>query len=174
VIEHERLRLEARDELGSHRQMMVINQDVVAETELLQHRDAAAEGRPEQKPIVGLALHDVANADELRMRCHLFELRTHGVALQIDPADDTGNRGMRLRQRQQKPRFLERLPRLHRDTGVESGTRHLGPRVLGHEIAAQRLHRVVDPLVLGGVVPPEVLVSVDFHLLLGMGPTPTP
>ena len=45
---------------------------------------------------------------------------------------------MRVGEREQPARFLERLPRLHGDAGVEAGARHLALRLVGQEVAPER------------------------------------
>ena len=117
-------------------------------------------GRSEK--VVRLRLHDVADADELRMRGDALELRVDVVRLQIDPADDAGDERMRVGQREQPARFLERLPRLHRDAGVEArrAPSRAARRRAGSRAAARAIESSIQP-VLGGVVAPEMLVRVD-------------
>src|SRR5712691_9051427 len=143
--------------------MATIHKDVVREAELREQRQAAAERRPEQKPFVGLALHDVAHADEPAMNGEPFELRACVGRLQVDPAHDAGNEGMRVGERQEPARLLDRLPRLHGNARVESGASHLTLRLRRQRVAPQRCQALVYPAVLGRVVLPEMLVRVDAH-----------
>ena len=98
------------------------------------------------------------------------ELIVDGRRLQIHPADDPDNERIGVRELEQPARFLERLPYLDDHARVEARGIHLVFQILRHEVAADRRHRVVDPVVLGRRVPPEVLVGIDAnHLLLVTG-----
>jgi hypothetical protein len=70
---------------------------------------------------------------------------------------------MRIGKRQQRACLVEGLPGLNGHACIEPRARHLRPRMLGQEVALQRRHRAVDPGVAGGVVDPEMLMSVDAH-----------
>ena len=74
MIQYERLAVELRHEIGRDREMPRVDQDVVRQAEVAESRDPAAEVGAKQEAIVGLGLHDVTNADELRMRRHPLEL----------------------------------------------------------------------------------------------------
>src|SRR4029453_307459 len=87
MIEHEALPRESSDEVDGSRQLPTVNQDVVGEIEILQHRDASTERGTQKKPVVRLALHDVPHSYELRMRRDLLQLRPDVVCLQVHPAD---------------------------------------------------------------------------------------
>ena len=78
--------------------MARIDQQVVRQTKRFELRDAAAEPRAQEKPIVGLALHDVADAHQLWMRGESIELGPHVGRLQIEPPDHPGDLRMVLRQ----------------------------------------------------------------------------
>ena len=92
----------------------------------------------------------------------LLELRIEVGRLQIDPADDAGDEGMPSASASSQRGFLERLPRLHRDAGVEARRAHLADRVRRQEIAPQgapssrRSSRYS-----AGLVAPEMLMRVD-------------
>jgi len=58
---------EALHKLGGYRKMLRVYQDVVGQTELLKRGNAAQEVGLHQEAIVGLTLHDVAEADEFRI-----------------------------------------------------------------------------------------------------------
>ncbi len=72
---------------------------------------------------VGLGLHDVPQAHELRMVRESANLRLDVRRLQIDPADDASDERVLIGQRQQPARLLQRLADLDGDTRVESRTR---------------------------------------------------
>ena len=146
VIEHESLPGKTLRELRRRRQMATIHKDVVGQPELLEQRDAAAERGAEHEAIVRLALDDVPDADQLLMISKQFELLPRIRRLQIDPADDAGDRGVRVSEREQPARLVERLPRLHCDTRVDTGARHLAQRLVGQIVAPEPGHRIVDPV----------------------------
>ena len=120
----------------------------------------ASKCRPGQE-VVRLALHDVSDAHELRVRRERREIGVDRRRLQIDPADDADDERVRVGEGEEPARFLERLPRLHRDARVDAGRGHLAQGVRWQKVAHERRHRAVDPAVLDGVVSPEVLVGVD-------------
>src|SRR5690242_13790482 len=64
---------------------------------------------------------------------------------------------------QQPSRFCEVLPSLYGDTSMKAIPFQLRLQIFRHEIAAKRLHRIIDPAVFARVVPPEMLVGVDVH-----------
>ena len=105
---------------------------------------------PQHEAIVGLRLHDVAHAEELRVADESLQLLGGVIGLQIDPANDARDERMRVGQLEQPSRFFERLARLHGHAGVDSRAIHLAAQIGRQKIAAQRGHRVVDPAVLGG------------------------
>src|SRR3989442_1720850 len=82
-------------EIRSNGQVAGIDQDVVRKPELLEKRDAAAERLADEESIVGFALRDVPDTDQLRMRGERLELRARVRRLQIDPADDAGDERVR-------------------------------------------------------------------------------
>ena len=120
---------------------------------------AAAKVFVEQE-IIGFCLHDVPDADELRM-LHRLDLLVEITGPQIDPANHAGDEWMPIRERQQPARFLERLPDLDGDASVDAGPLHLAPPVFRHEVALERRHRGIDPGVLRGGVAPEMHVGVE-------------
>src|SRR5205085_7306302 len=69
--------------------------------------------------------------------------------------------------------LLERLPRLDGNASGDARRVHLALDVGRQEIALQRGHRVVDPLVLPSVISPEMLVRVDY-LTGGLRPAGPP
>ena len=158
VIEHEALPAEPRDELGRGGQVSRVNQEVVGEAATLEQRDAATKSRPQHEAIVGLVLHDMADADELRMRGESRQLLCGVVRLQIDPANDSRDKGVRIRQLEQPLGFAECLAGLNGDAGVDRRAFHIAAELRRQEIAAQHAHRAVDPAVLRGGVAPEMLV----------------
>src|SRR5436190_21063961 len=111
--------------------MATIYKDVVGQAELFEQRQAATERRAKHEAIVRLALEDVADADELRAIGKLLELTPRVVRLQIDPADDAGDPRVRVGERQEPARLLERLSRLDRDARVEPRAGHFAPALVG-------------------------------------------
>src|SRR6478609_7918474 len=98
------------------------------------------------------------NTQESRVARDLLQLRVHRRRLEIDPADHARNEWMIAREIEKPPRLLQCLPCLDRDGSIDATPRHLALQVRGREIPLQRPHRVVYPVVLDGIVPPEVLV----------------
>jgi hypothetical protein len=92
-----------------------------------------------------------------------LELRRCVISLQIDPADDTDHEWVIVSQFEQPPRFFNRLPRLHGHTCIYGSDIHFSPQLRRQKIASQRGHRIVYPAVLGGCVPPEVLMGINSH-----------
>jgi hypothetical protein len=160
MVEHESLAGKALREFCGSREMTTIHKDVVGQPELFEQRDAAAERRAEHEAIVRFALDDMPDADKLLMIGKQLEPRPRIRRLQIDPADDADDRRVRVGKRQQPARFVERLPRLHRNARVDTGARHLADRLVGQIVAPEPGHRIVDPCVLSGVVSPEMLMRV--------------
>ena len=70
---------------------------------------------------------------------------------------------MRVGQLEQPSRFVEGLARLHGDAGIDSRAIHFAAQIGRQKIPAQRGHRIVYPAVLGGSVPPEMLMGVYSH-----------
>ncbi len=62
VIEHEALPREACDKLGRYRKMFGVNQNVIGQIELFESGNASQKIWLQKEAIVGLALHDMANA----------------------------------------------------------------------------------------------------------------
>ena len=141
--------------------MATIYEDVVGEIELFEQRQPGDERGPHEKALVGLRLRDVADAYELRVARERLEIGARATRLQIHPADDARDEGMRVGEREQPPRLVERVRRLHRDALGETGALQRRREIGGKKIAAQRRHPVVYPAVLRGVVAPEMLVRVD-------------
>ena len=125
-------------------------------------RDASVEVVAEDEVVVGLAL------DELRKRLLSFGLAEPAqVAAQSriggNPADDASDELVLVRQLEEPSCFAECLPGLHGGTMLSMpGCANLGFEIGRQEVAADRRHGVGDPVVLDGVVLPEVMVGVDF------------
>src|SRR5262249_37319526 len=169
VIENEALIGEAGDELLSYAQMAAIYKDVVAEPERIEHRDATTKGRSQEKLVLGLRLHDMSYADETGVTGEHLELLARVVRLKVDPSDHTGIRRVLHGELQPPGRPLQRLPRLHSHTPIESHARHLALAVRQQKVAPQRRHRVVYPPVLDRAVTPEMLMCVDAHVVAAAG-----
>src|SRR6266516_477201 len=122
--------------------MTGIDQQIVGQAERLELRDAATEGRAQQKPVVGLALDDVANTDQLWVRRESIELGPRVGRLQIEPPYHAGDVRMRIGQREQPPGLLDALTRLDRYAGVDTRARHLALRLVWQEVAAKHRHGV--------------------------------
>ena len=82
------------DEVRRDRQVPRIDQQVVDEAMPRQRGDPAAERRPQQEPVVRLALDDMAHADELPVPGRPLHSRLDVVGLQVHPADDAGDEGV--------------------------------------------------------------------------------
>ena len=91
MIEDERLLGKPADELRRGRKLLRIEEKVVGEAERRELSDTVEKRFTEEEPRVGLVLHDMPDADELRMLRHLPELIDNVRAPQVDPADDTAD-----------------------------------------------------------------------------------
>ena len=66
-------------------------------------------------------------------------------------------------QLQQPFGFFDGLPRLYRDRRVDTRLLHVRHEVRWQEITPEHRHPIVYPVVLPGLIAPEVLVRVDDH-----------
>src|SRR5580704_16436666 len=99
--------------------MLRINQNIVSEVEFFEQRYAPKEIRLQEEAVIGLALNDVANADELWIFRERFELGAQIRLAQINPADYTQDKSCTLCQFEQPMSFVERLPRLNGDAPMK-------------------------------------------------------
>src|SRR5262249_17489640 len=134
-----------------------------SEIKFFQQGNAAQKFRLHQKALIRLALHDVTNADELGSSHKTAQLRPQFRRAQIHPADDSDDKRELVRQIQKPPSLLQGLARLHGNAALEGAALQLRLQISGQKITPQWKHRVVNPLILPRVVPPEVLVRVDVH-----------
>src|SRR5271166_5234371 len=115
MIENKALAREAPYELGGYRKVFAVNQDVVGKIELFQRGYAAQKIRLQQESIVGLTLHDVANADQPRLSSQDLQLRPNVRRPQINPADHPENPRRILSQLYEPVSFFQRLSGLDRN-----------------------------------------------------------
>src|SRR5579864_2174766 len=118
---------------------------------------------PSHEEVVRFSLCDVtetAELLELREKLQpLFDIRK----AEIDPAYNSNDAFVALRQIQKEMRLLLGLIHLHRDRAFDAVRIALALQLFRHEIAFQWRHRVPDPCVARGVIPPEVLVRINGH-----------
>src|SRR5207248_8568505 len=122
---------------------------------------------------VRLSLHDMPDARQAPPDGEPFEVCLDAVGLKVDPPDDCDNEWMSIRQLEQPFGFGERLPRLDGNASRDAGGVHLALDVGGQEVALQRGHRAVDPVVFLSMISPEMLMRVD-HLTGGLRPAGSP
>jgi hypothetical protein len=153
----------ALHEFGGGRKVLGVNQDVIGKIEFFEDGNAAQEVRLEKKAIVGLALHDVADPDQLRILSHNLQLRSNVRGPQVGPANHAENRRRPLSQPEKPAGFFHCLARLNGNRSLEVVRFQFGLQILWQKIAAQCGHRIIDPIIFGRVVSPKVLVSVYVH-----------
>ena len=120
--------------------MAWVDQDVVGETEVAQGGHAAQELRPQQEAVVGLGLHDVAQAHELGRPANGSSwARRSGACRSTQPTTPRDER-VPIGQLEQPARLLQGLARLHGHAGVEAGGAQLGLEVGGQEVAPEGGH----------------------------------
>jgi len=73
----------------------------------------------QQEAIVRFALHDVADAHKFWIPSQDLQLRPNIGRPQINPADDSKNRGRALGEIEEPASFLERLARLNCNRSLE-------------------------------------------------------
>ena len=162
VIEDEDLVGMAIDEADGGGKLVVEDEDVVGEIAGAQLREAGVEvGAIHVR--VGLGLEDVANAFESGVGGEAVEEITDGGIDEGDPADDAGDPRVRGGVCEEGFGFGEGLAGLDGDDGVDIGGGDCRSEVGGKKVAADRSHGVVDPVVFGGRVMPEVMMRVDAH-----------
>src|SRR6185436_20935580 len=105
MVDHKPLALEPAYKLRGDSQMFRIDKDVISEVEFADGRDAAAKRGFQQKPVVRLALDDVPESHQLGMSAELIDLRADVVGLQVDPSNDSNDKGMSLGELEQPPRL---------------------------------------------------------------------
>ncbi len=139
------------------------DQDVVGEVAPAEPVNAAQKVVLEHERVIRLILHDVADADELRVVAENLQLFVNHRATQVHPADDAADDRVPIRKLEQPLRLLESLAGLHRDEALEAERLGDLAPVIGQEVALDRGHVVADPRVFVSVVAPQVDVRVDSH-----------
>ena len=163
VVEHERLLGQARHQLHRRRQLLRIEQQVVGEATRVQLLESADELFAQEKPRIGLVLHDMPHTHEFFPRHELSQLTLYVDTPQIDPADNAADQRMLLCQFKQPAGLLERLSGLHGDRAADTSSRSRGLEVHRQIVAGQPLHAGPDPRIVRRRIAPEVLVGVDVH-----------
>lgn len=162
VIEDKNLVGMTIDEADGGGKLVVDNEDVVGEIAGAELRESGVEVGAIHV-CVGLSLEDVANTFERGMVGEAVEEIADGGIGEREPADDAGDPRVRGGPCEEGFGLGEGLARLDGDDGVDVGGGDLRGEVGGEKVATDRSHRVVDPVVLGGRVMPEVMMRVDAH-----------
>lgn len=131
MIDDEALAREALDEFGRSRELPGIDQDVVAETELFELRDASQKIFGEQKAVVGFRLRDMAKSTEFFEAGKMFQPCAEIWRAQIDPADDSGDFLIRGGEIEQEICLVFGLNGLNGDARIDSGGFNSGRRSEG-------------------------------------------
>lgn len=163
MVEDEALVGEACGELGGDGEMAGINKDVVGKIEFGESGNAAEKVGMEEEAVVGLALDNVADADEMRIESELGEIVAERGRAEIDPANDAGDERESRGEFEQPKGFLNGLASLNGNAALKTGGEKKRMKIRGEEVAAKRGEGVVDPGVFEGIVAPEVLMSVNAH-----------
>ncbi len=119
MIEHKTLPRESLNKFCRDRKMFCVDQDVVGEVEFLQQCDASKKIRPQEKAIVSFRLHDVANANKLRISGENAKLRAHIRRTQIDPPNHSNYLRRPVRQPEEPSSLFQRLSRLNGDRSLK-------------------------------------------------------
>src|SRR5579864_1543048 len=140
-----------------------VNQDVISQIEFFQDGNAAQEFWLQQEAVVGFALHEVSDADQFLISSQHLQLRSDIRRSQVDPADYTQNPRKAVGQVEKPTSLFERLPCLNYYRSLEVIVIEFSFQIVWQKIAVKRRHRIIDPLVFGFVVKPEVLMGIDVH-----------
>src|ERR1017187_6303825 len=119
MSEDKALEREPLSKLGGYWKMLGVNQNVVSQIEFFEDGNTAQEIGLQQEAIVGLALHNVADADQFRISSDDVQLRPDVWRAQVGPSDHAENPWRALGQLEQPSGFFQRLARLNRDRCVE-------------------------------------------------------
>ena len=120
MVDDESLLREFRDKIHGSGQLFRINQNVIREAEFFEARDPSHELLADQKPIVGLRLHDMAEAAQFLESGEETQPFSNQWGAQVNPANDSRDLRIAVREIQKKFRFFLRLLRLHGDGRVDS------------------------------------------------------
>jgi hypothetical protein len=162
VIEDEDLVGMAIDEANRCGKLVMDDEDVVGEIAGGELGEAGVEIAAIHVR-VGLGLEDVADAFERGIDGEAVEEIADGGIDERDPADHAQNPRMGGGVFEEGFGLGEGLARLDGDDGVDIGRCDLGGKVGGEKVATDRSHSIVDPVVFGGRVMPEVMMRVDAH-----------
>ena len=113
MVEDEGLRREMLRQADRGLELPGVDQDIEGQPKALELGDPALEILAEHEAVVGLFLHDVADADELRVNGEARKIGFDAVGAQVDPADDTFYDGMLVRKTEEPVRFADHLTGLH-------------------------------------------------------------
>jgi hypothetical protein len=141
VVEHQRLRGVGGDELDDPRQVARVDEDLVDELVPRERAHAAAEVRALEEALVGLVLHDVAQALEPRLAREARELALDLGRAQVRPADDAHHERVRAREAEQELRLGAARAGLHREAALEARAAQLRLEVAGRKSRRMRAMR---------------------------------
>src|SRR6266481_706963 len=120
VVDDESLLREFRDKIHGSGQLFRINQNVIREAEFFEARDPSHELLADQKPIVGLRLHDMAEAAQFLEAGEETQPFSNQWGAEVNPTNDSRDLRIAVREIQKKFRFFLRLLRLYGDGRVDS------------------------------------------------------
>ena len=89
MVQHKALFWKMLNEFRGDRQVPRIYKHVIGQAELLQRADAPKELGSQQKTVVRLALHDMANPEQSLISGKLCQLRPNIRRAKINPSDHT-------------------------------------------------------------------------------------
>ncbi len=140
VIEDEALVRESARELERGGELARVDEDVVGEIERGEGGDAALEVGAEHEVVVGLVLHDVADAAEFLVHGEASELVADVDRAEVDPADHAADEVVLRRELEQPLRLGDVLLRLDCDRAIECGRAEERGEVIGQEVAFEGGH----------------------------------
>ena len=161
VIEHKGLLRKSLDELNGDGNMPRVEQQIIAKAVSLKRRQPAQEVATEHEAVVGFVVHDVADADQARVRGIALQLHLDVIGAHVQPADHAANPIVFVRQLQQEVGLLRDLARLHGHGAIDVGRGEQRLHVGWHVIDLQRAAVAGHPGVICGVVAPKMLMRIN-------------
>jgi hypothetical protein len=136
------------------RQVPFVNQNLEHQPAARHGPDTGVEVLAQDVVLVLLALDPMAQPLQLLASVERLHAPGKILARNRRPSHHPPNRVGRIGQVQQPVRFLQRLPRLHRNRSVDARRRHRRLQVRQQKVPAQQLHLIVDPPILRRRIPP--------------------
>jgi hypothetical protein len=131
VIDHHRQVRQLLRERRRVLQVLDVEEQVERDLVLLEDLEAPDDVVADDEVVVGLALRDVADADELLLGLELDDLLLALGAREVDPADDAQDEGVLLREVEDPAVLAEVVLGLDEDRAVDAALRSSGARSSG-------------------------------------------